>query len=122
MFLHWFSSNRETPTGFSAMGLTGYLLIAVALFAIAHPFVTTMRQTPREASRYTLTLLVFSVIGLILAVIRTNDPPEFDTVEAPVSVQAGAYIGCVCVGLIVVFTIAGLATRSAKRPARSAAA
>ena len=121
LFLHWFSSNREEPTGLSAMGLTGKLLLLVGFMAVAAPIVTTLRQTPREASRYTMVLLFFAVLGLIFAVIRTNDPPEFDTVEAPVSVLAGAYIGCVAVGLVVVFAIAALVTRAAKRPARSQA-
>jgi drug/metabolite transporter (DMT)-like permease len=121
LFLHWFSSNRETPTGIDALGLTGYLLFFIALFAMAAPVVSTLRQTPREASRYTLTLLAFAVVGLILAIIRTNDPPEFDTVEAAVSVEAGAYIGCVAVGLIAVFATVAIVTRKAKHPASSTA-
>src|SRR3954467_919802 len=86
LFFHWFDSNREQPTGISALGLVGYLLLAIGLFAMAAPFVATLRQTPGNVQRYTVVLAGFAALGLIGAIIRTNDPPEFDTVEAPVSV------------------------------------
>jgi drug/metabolite transporter (DMT)-like permease len=121
LFLHWFSSNREEPTGISALGLVGYLLFFIGLFAMAAPFVANLRQTPGDVQRYTIVLAGFAALGLIGAVIRTNDPPEFDTVQAPVSVLAGAYIGCVAVGVILLLSLAALRSRLAGRPARSAA-
>ena len=119
--LHWWRSNDDNWTGISNLGMEGKLMFIGALFAMAVPFVTLMRQSAGRIQQYRWTVLVIGVVLVAWTIFRMADPPEFDSFpNLPVTLEPGAWISLVAAILIVVFNAIAMRATLAKRPARSA--
>ena len=123
LFLHWWRSNDDNWIAISNLGMEGKLMFIGALFAIAVPFVTAMRQSAGRIQQYRWTVLLVGVVLVAWTIFRMADPPEFDSLSnAPIALKPGAWISVVAAALIVVFNGLAMWATVAKRPARSAAA
>ena len=119
-FLSWYFTNEEYYKAVQKLGLTGKLLFIVGIFALLAPLVNTLRQTPGRASSYNMILVVMGLLSTAFIIFRLNETPELDTLDTPVQIEPGAYVGlCAAIG-IVVFSALAIATRKARRGAGAA--
>ena len=114
-FLSWYFTNEEYYKAVQKLGMTGKLLFIVGLMALLAPLVNTLRQTPGRASRYNLTLVVIGLLSTAFIIFRLNETPELDTLDTPVRIEPGAYVGLGAAIGIVVFSALSIATRKARR-------
>src|SRR4051794_10949074 len=121
LFLPWYRSNAEDWIGFSSTGIVGKWLLLAGVVALAAPFVATLKPTPGQAQKYDIAVLIVGVLAIAGTILRMANPAEFDTVDEPVTLKAGAWIGLVATIAIVTGAVLALRTRLAQRPARSTA-
>ena len=115
-FMIWWITNKEGSKAALELGLPGKLVFVVALMAIATPLVNNLRATPHRPNRWSFIMLVLGLLMVLFFVLRgISDPPELDTLDAPVHPQAGVYVGIASAAGIALFSLMSILSRQRRR-------
>ena len=112
----WWITNEAPSRAAMELGLPGKLIFVVALLALATPYVAITRATPHRPNRWNLIMLVLGLLTTAFIAVRGfADPPELDTLDKPVHIQTGAYVGlCSAIG-IALFSLLAIVSRQRRR-------
>ena len=115
-FMTWWITNEEKSIAAQELGLPGKLVFLVALLAIATPLVASIRPTPHRPNRWNMIMVILGLLVVLFFVLRgIADPPELDTLDKPVHVQEGVYVGIAAAAGIALFSLLSIVSRQRRR-------
>jgi hypothetical protein len=121
LFLPWYFSNGENWTGSSAFGKTDKLVLLAGLVSLALPVVAALKPRNQDVQKYAFVVFAIVALCLLVVIIRVANPPEFDSLDAPVTHKVGSWLAIASLVGCALFTALGMRERLARRGAHAPA-